>query len=72
MQSKMVECPEEYKECDKNIKDFDKNENEDEVENVINTGDFVLSQNSDLNSSLNFKNFDNKSKLFEYNLQELF
>ncbi|RGB27667.1 hypothetical protein C1646_768832 [Rhizophagus diaphanus] len=50
--------PEEYEEWDENIENI----NEDEIENIINTEDFGLSQNSDSNSSLNIKN--------SYNLQE--
>src|SRR3990170_2663628 len=47
--------PEEYEIWDENDNDFNENEFENEIENIINTGDFGLSQNSDSNNSLNFK-----------------
>ncbi|GBC28000.1 ribonuclease H-like domain-containing protein [Rhizophagus irregularis DAOM 181602=DAOM 197198] len=52
--------------------DFEEEESENEIENVINTGGFGLNQNSDSNSSLNFKNSDTESEISDYNLQELF
>ncbi|GET53753.1 hypothetical protein GLOIN_2v1846315 [Rhizophagus irregularis DAOM 181602=DAOM 197198] len=57
---------------DEDIENFNEEEFEDEVENVINRGDSDLSQNSDTNSSLNIKNSDNESELSDYNLQDLF
>ncbi|CAB4495649.1 unnamed protein product [Rhizophagus irregularis] len=57
---------------DENIENFNEEEFEDEIENVINRGDIDLSQNSDTNSSLNIKNSDNESELSDYNLQDLF
>ncbi|CAB4403278.1 unnamed protein product [Rhizophagus irregularis] len=69
--------PEEYEIWEENIKDFNENEFENNNENVINTEGFGLSQNSDLNNSLNIKNSniensDIESEIFDYNLQELF
>ncbi|CAB4418817.1 unnamed protein product [Rhizophagus irregularis] len=64
--------PEEYEEWDENIEDINEDESENEIENVINTGGLGLSQNSDSNSSLNFKNSDTESEISDYNLQELF
>ncbi|CAB4486085.1 unnamed protein product [Rhizophagus irregularis] len=57
---------------DEDIENFNEEEFEDEIENVINRGDIGLSQNSDTNSSLNIKNSDNESELSDYNLQDLF
>ncbi|PKB92279.1 hypothetical protein RhiirA5_445291, partial [Rhizophagus irregularis] len=57
---------------DESIENFNEEEFEDEIENVINRGDIDLSQNSDTNSSLNVKNSDNESELSDYNLQDLF
>ncbi|EXX67813.1 hypothetical protein RirG_110950 [Rhizophagus irregularis DAOM 197198w] len=57
---------------DENIENFNEDEFEDEIENVINRGGSDLSQNSDTNSSLNIKNSDNESELSDYNLQDLF
>src|SRR6185369_15529369 len=57
---------------DENIENFNEDEFEDEVENVINTGGIGLSQNSESNSSLNIKNSENGSELSDYNLQDLF
>ncbi|CAB4492631.1 unnamed protein product [Rhizophagus irregularis] len=57
---------------DENIENFNEEEFEDEIENVINRGDIDLSQNSDTNSSLNIKNSDNESELSDYNLRDLF
>ncbi|RGB23900.1 hypothetical protein C1646_773844, partial [Rhizophagus diaphanus] len=60
--------PGEHEEWDENIENI----GEDEIKNNINTGDFGSSQNSDSNNSLNIKDSDNKSGIFDYNLQELF
>ncbi|PKY33058.1 hypothetical protein RhiirB3_394498 [Rhizophagus irregularis] len=60
--------PEEDEEWNENIENI----NEEGIENVINTGGFSSSQNSDSNSSLNIKDSDNKSELSDYNLQDLF
>ncbi|GET55921.1 hypothetical protein GLOIN_2v1804155 [Rhizophagus irregularis DAOM 181602=DAOM 197198] len=57
---------------DENIENFNEDEFEDKIENVINRGDIDLSQNSDTNSLLNIKNSDNESELSDYNLQDLF
>ncbi|PKY60627.1 hypothetical protein RhiirA4_484547, partial [Rhizophagus irregularis] len=69
--------PEEYEMWNENDEGFNENEFGNENENVINTGGFDLSQNSDLNNSLNIKNSDiensdNESELSDYNLQDLF
>ncbi|GBC29379.2 ribonuclease H-like domain-containing protein [Rhizophagus irregularis DAOM 181602=DAOM 197198] len=64
--------PEEYEIWDGSDEDFEEEESENEIENVINTGGFGLNQNSDSNSSLNFKNSDTESEISDYNLQELF
>src|SRR6185369_12768499 len=64
--------PEEYEEWDENIEDINEDKSENEIENVINTGGFGLSQNSDSNSSLNSRNSDSESELSDYNLQGLF
>ncbi|RGB24085.1 hypothetical protein C1646_773590, partial [Rhizophagus diaphanus] len=61
-------CPEEYEEWDENIENIGENE----IENDINMGDFGSNQNSDSNNSLNIKDSDNESEIFDYNLQELF
>ncbi|CAB4419359.1 unnamed protein product [Rhizophagus irregularis] len=62
--------PEEYETWEENAENFNENEIEDNDENVINTGGFGLSQNSDSNSDI--ENSDTKSELFDYNLQDLF
>ncbi|PKY58913.1 hypothetical protein RhiirA4_513859 [Rhizophagus irregularis] len=63
--------PEEYEEWNENIE----NMNEEETENVINTGGFNLSQESD-SSNLFINpgniNSDTESELSDYNLQDLF
>ncbi|GET50524.1 ribonuclease H-like domain-containing protein [Rhizophagus irregularis DAOM 181602=DAOM 197198] len=64
--------PEEYEIWDGSDEDFEEEESENKIENVINTGGFGLNQNSDSNSSLNFKNSDMESEISDYNLQELF
>ncbi|EXX65892.1 hypothetical protein RirG_128960 [Rhizophagus irregularis DAOM 197198w] len=64
--------PEEYEIWDGSDEDFEEEESENEIENVINTGGFGPNQNSDSNSSLNFKNSDTESEISDYNLQELF
>ncbi|PKK55957.1 hypothetical protein RhiirC2_801078, partial [Rhizophagus irregularis] len=58
----------EDKEWNENIENI----NEEEIENVINTEGFGLSQNSDSNDSLKIKDSDNESELSDYNLQGLF
>ncbi|CAB4418800.1 unnamed protein product [Rhizophagus irregularis] len=63
---------EEYEMWDENNEDFKGNESENGIENVINTGGFGLSQNSDSNNSLNIEDSDNESELSDYNLQDLF
>ncbi|GBC30572.2 hypothetical protein GLOIN_2v1847961 [Rhizophagus irregularis DAOM 181602=DAOM 197198] len=60
-----------------NSEDFNENEVENNDENIINTGGFGLSQNSDSNNSLNIKDSDIKgsdseSEVSDYNLQDLF
>ncbi|CAB4431064.1 unnamed protein product [Rhizophagus irregularis] len=50
--------PEEYEMWNENDEGFNENEFGNENENVINTGGFDLSQNSDSNNSLNIKNSD--------------
>ncbi|EXX57455.1 hypothetical protein RirG_207010 [Rhizophagus irregularis DAOM 197198w] len=60
--------PEEDEEWNENIENI----NEEGIENIINTGGFGSSQNSDSNSSLNIKDSDNESELSDYNLQDLF
>ncbi|EXX54011.1 hypothetical protein RirG_238590 [Rhizophagus irregularis DAOM 197198w] len=64
--------PEEYEIWDGSDEDFEEEESENKIENVINTGGFGLNQNSDSNSSLNFKDSDTESEISDYNLQELF
>ncbi|CAB4396374.1 unnamed protein product [Rhizophagus irregularis] len=60
--------PEEYEIWEEDTREFE----EDELENVINTEGFDSSQNSDSNSSLNIKDSDTESEIFDYNLQDLF
>ncbi|PKY35988.1 hypothetical protein RhiirB3_457716, partial [Rhizophagus irregularis] len=55
--------PEEYEIWEENTEDFNENEFESENKNVINTGGFGLSQNSD---------YDNESEISDYNLQDLY
>ncbi|RIA82236.1 hypothetical protein C1645_862983 [Glomus cerebriforme] len=62
----------EHEDWDENIEDINENEIEDELQNIINTEGFDLSQNSESNSSLNIEISDTESKLSNYNLQELF
>ncbi|GBC30196.2 hypothetical protein GLOIN_2v1791176 [Rhizophagus irregularis DAOM 181602=DAOM 197198] len=69
--------PEEYEIWEGNSEDFNENEVENNDENIINTGGFSLSQNSDSNNSLNIKdsdieNSDSESEVSNYNLQDLF
>ncbi|GBC39128.1 hypothetical protein GLOIN_2v1765994 [Rhizophagus irregularis DAOM 181602=DAOM 197198] len=64
--------PEEHEIWEENTESFDENEFESENENVINTEGFSLSQNSDLNNSLNIEDSDSESEISDYNLQDLF
>ncbi|PKC53750.1 hypothetical protein RhiirA1_478641, partial [Rhizophagus irregularis] len=64
--------PEEHEIWEENTENFNENEFESENENVINTGGFGLSQNSDSNNSLNIENSDSESEISDYNLQDLF
>ncbi|RIA97509.1 hypothetical protein C1645_813908 [Glomus cerebriforme] len=58
--------PGEHEDWDENIEDINENEIEDELQNIINTGGFGLSQNSELYSLLlNFENSDTKARLLE-------
>ncbi|PKC51688.1 hypothetical protein RhiirA1_483193 [Rhizophagus irregularis] len=67
--------PEEHEIWEGNSEDFNENETGNNDENIINTEDSGLSQNSDSNNLLNIKdsdieNSDTESELSDYNLQE--
>ncbi|EXX56434.1 hypothetical protein RirG_216260 [Rhizophagus irregularis DAOM 197198w] len=69
--------PEECEIWEGNSEDFNENEVKNNNENIINTGGFGLSQNSDSNNSLNIKDSDiegsdSESEVSDYNLQDLF
>jgi len=66
---KSCSTKEEDEEWNKNIENI----NEEEIENIINTGGLNLSQESDQNDLLiNNNNSDTESELSDYNLQDLF
>nr|GBC51343.2 hypothetical protein RIR_jg26018.t1 [Rhizophagus irregularis DAOM 181602=DAOM 197198] len=61
---------------DEYLRKFDIEEENEDSDNSEKIGEilkgFGLSQNSDSNNSLNIKDFDNKSEISDYNLQDLF
>ncbi|EXX66478.1 hypothetical protein RirG_123420 [Rhizophagus irregularis DAOM 197198w] len=57
--------PGEHENWDENIENFEENE----FENIINTGGLGLDQNSDSNNSLNLENSDSESELSDYNFE---